>query len=164
MKHLLESFLEKLNSDDEKLMEAVKDGFHTIFEGYADVREPERLDALTMFNQQAANMALNQGNPVLQFLQNSAATRQGMFTIDDEPELDNFDTSYYRPTAYDESDRVYIKNTPSGMRQHSPESDFGLTAKDLAINKTSDDDWQYHNWDSHSDRSSRSDDWGDLSD
>lgn len=145
MKHLLESFLNKLDNNDPKLMEAIHNGFHAIFEGYADVRDPERPDALSMFNQQAANLALSQGNPVLQFLQNSAASRANMFTYDDEPELDDFDTSDFNP----------VQN-----RRHVPrpeESNLGLTARDLAVNKSSDDDWQYQNWNSH-------DDWSDLAD
>lgn len=121
MKAEFKKFIEKLESDNNKsVLEAVEKGFEAIFEGYADVRDIEHEDALTMFNRQAANVAMGQGNPVLQFLQNSATRNQEMYTFDDESELDNRDTIDYRE---------YLTPIPEKTRH---EDDFGLTAYDLS--------------------------------
>lgn len=120
MKREFNKFISKLETEENKaVLEAVQKGFNAIFEGYADVRDIETEDALTMFNRQAANVAMGQGNPVLQFLQNSAAKNAQMYTFDDESELDGRDTIDYRD---------YI--TPS--HQPTQEDSFGLTAYDLA--------------------------------
>jgi len=121
MKTEFKNFIEKLETDDNKsVLEAVEKGFNIIFEGYADVRDIEQEDALTMFNRQAANTALNQGNPVLQFLQNSAEKISQMYVEDDEHELDNRDTIDYRD---------YVVNTPE---KTSYADSLGLTASDLS--------------------------------
>lgn len=125
MKAEFKKFIDKLETAENKtVLEAVQKGFDAIFEGYADVRDIETEDALTMFNRQAANVAMGHGNPVLQFLQNSAAKNAQMYTFDDETELDGRDTIDYRE---------YLEPT----HDTSPESSFGLTAYDLA--ETDDD-------------------------
>lgn len=121
MKAEFKKFIQKLQTDDNKsVLEAVEKGFDVIFEGYADVRDIEREDALTMFNKQAAQVAMGQGNPVLQFLQNSAERNHQMYTFDEEPELDGRDTIDYRE---------YLTPLPE---KRTFEDEFGLTASDLA--------------------------------
>lgn len=121
MKAEFKKFIKRLETDENKsVLEAVQKGFDAIFEGYADVRDIEREDALTMFNRQAANVAMGQGNPVLQFLQNSAERNHSMYTFDDEHDLDNRDTIDYRE---------YLTPTQDVVK---PEDNFGLTAFDLS--------------------------------
>ena len=122
MKAEFKKFIEKLVTNNNKsVLEAVEDGFEAIFEGYADVRDIEHEDALTMFNRQAAQTAMGHGNHVLQFLHNSAERNQQMYTLeDDDIELDYRDTIDYRE---------YLAPTPETVRY---EDDFGLTARDLA--------------------------------
>ncbi len=126
MKAEFKKFISQLETSDNKVvLEAVKHGFNVIFEGYADVRDTESIDALSMFNRQAANVAMSQGNPVLQFLQNSAEQTSQMYTFDEETELDGRDTIDYRD---------YIIPTEDELVK---EDNFGLTAYDLA-DKSSD--------------------------
>jgi len=121
MEAKFKSFIEKLETSNNKsVLEAVQSGYLAIFEGYADVRDVEHEDALVMFNRQAANVALGQGNPVLQFLQNSAEQTSQMYSFDDETELDDNDTIDYRE---------YIIPTPDKV---SYADSLGLTASDLA--------------------------------
>ncbi len=159
MKSILESFLKSLN-DTDPVMEAVMDGFSAIFEGYADVVEAERPDALSRYKQMAANTAMGQGNYALAFLQNSSARLNEMYSYgDDEPELDSFTaTSYYEPTSDDDVNNVYISGGKKSFRA-TEEDSFGLTARDIAYNKDDDDDsWVNSRW------SDSSSDWDDLAD
>ena len=144
MEHLLESFLDKLSSEDTTLMETIKNGFHCIFEGYADVRDIEAPDALTQFNRMAANTAMNMGNPILSFLQNSAMSRANLFSYDDEPELDDFDTSDFNPMV----------NTQAKAKDDDLASKLGKGASELSDGDS--DDWAFQSW--------GGDDWSDLSD
>jgi hypothetical protein len=157
MKNLLKPFLQSLENDDKEIMEAVMNGFHVIFEGYADVRGEERPDALTQFSQMAASTALNQGNPVLAFLQNSSAKLNDLYSYDDEPELDSFQqTINYEPTADDDYNNIYVKG--NRIPNNSLEDSFGLTARDIAYDKSDDDSWANDRW------NNSMSDWDDLAD
>jgi hypothetical protein len=122
MEAKFKQFIDKLETTDNKLLiEAIQSGFNAIFEGYADVRDVETEDALTMFNRQAANVAMGHGNPVLQFLQNSAEKTSQMYTFDDEDELDDYDTIDYR-------DYISSPETSDALANN-----LGLSASDLSI-------------------------------
>ena len=157
MKSILESFLKSFN-DTDPVMEAVIDGFNAIFEGYADVVEAERPDALSRYKQMAADVAMGHGNNALAFLQNSSARINELYSYgDDEPELDNFSaTSYYEPTSDDDNNNVYINGSKKTFR--TQEDSFGLTARDMAYDKDDDESWVNSRW------SDSSSDWDDLSD
>jgi len=118
MKSKFEKFLVQLKTKDNKgLLETIEKGFKAIHESYADVRE-ERVDALSQFNEMATMTAQSMGNGVLSFLRNSAEGYNHLYTVDDEPELDNIPTSEFR------------QYSPPKVRDEM-EDNLGLTAGDL---------------------------------
>ena len=93
METKFEAFLGRLETADNKaVIEAIRQGFQAITEGYGDLREAP-VQANDNFSYMAAQTASSIGNDVLNFLGQSAEQRNHMFTVDDEPELDDFDTS-----------------------------------------------------------------------
>lgn len=89
----LRSFLNKFNdSIDSSLLESLQKGYNCIFEGYGDVVAEEHEDALSTFNY---NATYNNGfgvNPVMAFLNNSSNEINKIYSVDEEPELDNIPT------------------------------------------------------------------------
>jgi len=121
MKAKFDVFLGRLETETNKpLIEAIREGFNAITEGYADVRE-ERVSAMDNFNQMASMTASSLGNNVLNFLDSSSQKFAHLYTVDEEPELDYRATSefnqYHAP--------IVIKD--------EIEEDLGLTADDLAM-------------------------------
>jgi hypothetical protein len=114
-----EAFLSRLETKNNKtLIEAIRKGFKAITEGYGDLREAP-VQAIDMFNQQAAMTASSMGNNVLNFLNYSAEQRINMFTVDEEPELDWMTTSPFNQ---------YVEKVPE---YDEIENDLGLTAGEL---------------------------------
>ena len=112
-------FLHKLENEQNKsLIESVRHGYSVIFEGYADVRDIESVDAVTMYNRRAAFDSSMNGNNVLAFLQNSSETLSNKYTYDDEDYLDDNPTSEF--------------NQYQAPKNQSFEQNLGLTADDLA--------------------------------
>lgn len=116
MKAKFENFLKQLKTDENTpLIETIEKGFNAIQEGYADVRE-EKVDTLATFNQQASMLALSMGNPVLNFLQNSAESYDHLYTEEEPSELDFNPTSTFYQDQKVEKDEI--------------EDSLGLTASD----------------------------------
>ena len=116
MKAKFESFLSQLETVENKsTIDTIRKGFEAVTEGYGDLREAT-VPAIDSFNQMATNAANNMGNSVLNFLDNSSAQREHMFSIDEEPELDGNPTSVFNQYEEFEPERDEI------------EDDLGLTA------------------------------------
>jgi hypothetical protein len=122
MKELIK-FIDLYTDDNNKeLIEAIQLGMSYIFESYADVIDYDRIDSLTQFNRNAAMYASSMGNNILSFLQNSGEQLADRYSIDDEPELDGYDTI----NNYS-MDGEYVFNKPI----KNTEKNLGLTADDL---------------------------------
>lgn len=88
-----DAFLSRLETKDNKpIIETIRKGFKAVTEGYGDLREAP-VQAIDTFNYHAAMTAASLGNNVLNFLNHSEEQRKGMFTVDEEPELDGNFTS-----------------------------------------------------------------------
>ena len=113
MKTKFEQFLEHLKTEDNKvLIETIQDGFNTIVESYADLRE-ERVSALDQFNDMVA-----MSNPILSFLKCSKMELP-TYKEDQEPELDFVPTSSFNQY-----------NEPIPQKDEIQE-DLGKTASEL---------------------------------
>lgn len=119
METKFEAFLSRLETESNKtLMETIRKGLKAITEGYGDLRE-EPVQVIDVFNQKAAMAASSMGNNVINFLNQSAESRKGMFTVDEEPELDGNITSPFNQYLEEFSERDEI------------EEDLGITAGEL---------------------------------
>ena len=95
MKAKFEAFLSRLETANNKpTIDTIRKGFNAITEGYGDLREAP-VQAIDQFNHMAASTASSMGNNVLNFLNHSADQRKHMFSVDEEPELDNYYTSEF---------------------------------------------------------------------
>jgi hypothetical protein len=118
MNNKFNQFLDKLETKQNKsLIESIRQGYSVIFEGYADVRDIESVDAITKFSRQAAFNSSMEGNNILTFLQNSSEKLSNLYTYDDEEHLDGNPTSSF--------------NQYEAPIQKSFEENLGLTAADL---------------------------------
>ena len=135
MEHDLKNFLHTLSREENKsLMENVLKGYSCIFEGYADVRDIERVDATTQFSRRSAFNASMDGNNIMAFLQISSESLAGRYTVDHEPELDNIGTSDFMTPSYGRSHDLesYEQIDAADYNQpHRFEENLGLTSKDL---------------------------------
>ena len=76
----MHTFLSKLKDNDNKLLvEAILSGYDAIFEGYADVVDMDRTDAVTRFSRSTAYDSMISGMPVLNFLNNSSEILNNQF-------------------------------------------------------------------------------------
>lgn len=131
LKQFIDSFTTKENAS---LIESIHTGYSCIFEGYADVRDIETEDAVTMFNRQAAYNSSYGSNPVLSFLQRSSEMLQNKYTEDPNPELDSIRTTiHYEPTdgmqSYDND--LYENYYETQANDEDYDNGFGLTSRDL---------------------------------
>lgn len=95
MKAKFEAFLSRLETESNStLIETIRKGFQAVTEGYGDLREAP-VQAIDTFNQMAAMTASSIGNNVLNFLNTSRDLNKHKFTVDEEPELDNYLTSEF---------------------------------------------------------------------
>lgn len=135
MEQDLKKFLENLSREDNKsLMENVLKGYSCIFEGYADVRDVESVDATTRFSRQAAFNASMDGNNIMAFLQRSSENLANKYMVDTEPELDNIGTSDYTAPSYGRSYDLDSYDQVDAAEYNQPQSfeeNLGLTSKDL---------------------------------
>jgi hypothetical protein len=135
MEQELKQFLESLASNENApVMETVMKGYKCIFEGYADVVDEVSFDATTRFNQMAAYNSSLDGNNILSFLQRSSEQLNPRYSVDEEPELDNFGTSDimgnpYQSTQIDLDSQVDVGHMT--MDSRSFENNLGLTAQDM---------------------------------
>lgn len=132
----LKKFLHALSREENKsLMENVLKGYSCIFEGYADVRDVERVDATTQFSRRAAFNASMDGNNIMAFLQRSGESLADRYTVDYEPELDNIGTSDFMSPSYGRSHDLDSYEQIDAADYNQPKSfeeNLGLTSKDLA--------------------------------
>jgi hypothetical protein len=120
MKAKFESFLSRLETEKNiSLIETIREGYKVVTESYADVVE-ETVSAIDSFNNMGAMASANIGNNVMNFLQNSSSKLSDLYTVDEEPELDNMPTSYFN--QYEEE--IIPKDEIT--------EDLGLTTYDLA--------------------------------
>jgi hypothetical protein len=83
------AFLESLKTEsNDECISHVKDGFQAIYESYADVVEHKE-DALSRFNNKAAQIAMNMGNGVQEFLKQSNKQIQRDYQFTDDASEDN---------------------------------------------------------------------------
>ncbi len=135
----MHTFLSNLKDDDNKLLvEAILSGYNAIFEGYADVADFDRTDAITRFSKSTAYDSHMSGMPTLNFLNNSSDILNAHYYSkypDAEPELDVYTTTSYMsdedmriidPMA-DSDDSQYMQhNITDGF-----EDSFGFSSSDL---------------------------------
>jgi hypothetical protein len=120
MKAKFEAFLSRLETEkNAPLMETIREGYKAVTESYADVVE-ETVSAVDTFNNMGAMASANMGNNVMNFLRNSANTLDNLYTIDEEPELDNMPTSHFNQFE----EEIIPKDEIT--------EDLGLTTYDLA--------------------------------
>lgn len=125
----LKDFLRTLYRDEcSSLMDSVFKAYYCIFEGYADVRDEHIVDTTTLFNQRAAYNASLQGNNILSFLQRSSEQLLNKYTIDDELELDEYDTTHITSGNYGEE-----RDIPASYYNNIDvfEDNLGLSARDI---------------------------------
>lgn len=135
----MHTFLSNLKDDDNKLLvEAILDGYNAIFEGYADVADFDRTDAVTRFSRSTAYDSLMGGMPTLNFLNNSSEILNNQYYSkypDVDPELDVYTTTSYLtdedmritdPMADADDSQYMQQNTTDGF-----EDSFGFSSSDL---------------------------------
>ena len=130
---ILKEFIKAFETNDNKsLIESINTGYKCIFEGYADVRDIETEDAVTMFNRHAAYNSGFGENPVMSFLQRSGESLKNMYSEDPNPELDYITTTiHFNPT-----DSIQSVESYDDYEEEEPSNDdysdgFGLTSRDL---------------------------------
>lgn len=132
---ILKEFLTSFNnSADTSLIESINNGYKCIFEGYADARDIEQEDAVTMFNRHAAYNTQFGTNPVLAFLQRSGELLRNRYSEDPNPELDLITTTvHFEPTDGMQSyeNESYEDYTEAQTNDEDYDNGFGLTSKDL---------------------------------
>src|SRR5574343_107900 len=110
---ILKEFLNSFdNYKDASLIESINNGYKCIFEGYADVRDVEQEDAVTMFNRHAAYNTQFGSNPELDLITT---------TVHFEP-TDGMET--YGNESYEDYTEAQASNDDY-------DDGFGLTTKDL---------------------------------
>lgn len=137
MKEQFINFLEGLDNNDNKLLlEHIKEGFKVFLESNEPIwftlpgtnlvtSEMEHQSALDKYNTMGANSAAEMGIGVLQFLRNSAKTRENMFSEDLEPELDGIYTSGQEDGGVEFSVELGLtKNIPTRYKEQSLGIDF----------------------------------------
>ena len=88
-----QDFLDALSTDEnQSLIESIKVGYSTIFEGWCDVRSIEKEPAIQTFSRKAAMNALGMGIPVIQKLNEWAEQNSSRYSYDEEEVLDHIDT------------------------------------------------------------------------
>ena len=132
---ILKEFLNSFdNYKDASLIESINNGYKCIFEGYADVRDVEQEDAVTMFNRHAAYNTQFGSNPVLAFLQRSGELLKNRYSEDPNPELDLITTTvHFEPTDGMEAygNESYEDYTEAQVNNDDYDDGFGLTSRDL---------------------------------
>ena len=135
----MHTFLSKLKDDDNKLLvEAIIDGYNAIFEGYADVADIDRTDAITRFSRGVAYDSLMSGMPTLNFLNNSSDILNNHYYSkypDAEPELDVYmTTSYLTDEHMHITDPLADTDDSHYMQQNATDGyddSFGFSSDDL---------------------------------
>ena len=135
----MHTFLSKLKDNDNKLLvEDILSGYDAIFEGYADVVDMDRTDAVTRFSRSTAYDSMISGMPVLNFLNNSSEILNNQFYSkypDMEPELDVYMTTSYMtdedmritdPMADADDSQYMQQNMTDGL-----DDSFGFSSSDL---------------------------------
>lgn len=117
------TFLESLRDGNNKdVIDTVLIGYTAMIESYADVVDVDTIDSVTMYNRASAMNAMNNGMPVLQFLQTSSDSIKKLYSQDSDPHLDNNRTWEYQNWW----DKTYRQE------QKHWEQNMGLTASDLS--------------------------------
>ena len=147
---LIHNFLTNLESEDNhSLIEAIREGYECIFEGYADVVDVNYVDPVSRMNRQAAYDNSLNGNNALSILQRSSEILNNDFYSrfpDNEPELDVYTTTVYTGDNMQaiESDNPYkdmdddfdLTQKRTGMYNQNYEDDgiddsFGFSSSDI---------------------------------
>lgn len=132
---ILKQFIDSFNTkENASLIESINKGYSYIFEGYADVRDIEQEDAVTMFNRQAAYNTQFGSNPVLAFLQRSNELLKNKYSEDPNPELDLITTTiHFEPTDGIQTDvnDSYENYYEPQAKDDDYDNGFGLTSRDL---------------------------------